>query len=196
MNKGKAATPDPRIGGSGKPASHALAGRDARVGRRSGLARLLLGVDLPGARCAGQAPDFDDVVPGETPEDRAARLETCRVVCTTCPARLACRAASQALPKGGRSGVWAGHVHSSRGGATTMTQPKPTAAELEAVARRVAAELATNAGDRHATTRIIAAAPAEALRLTLHIVVTEVVGPLLTELDSATVESPAPRRSA
>lgn len=82
---------------------------------RSRLGWALLGVDLPGARCTGQAPDFDDVVPGETAADRAARLEACRVVCTTCPARPACRAASQTLPKGGRSGVWAGRIHSSRG---------------------------------------------------------------------------------
>ncbi|GGU61741.1 hypothetical protein GCM10010178_62400 [Lentzea flava] len=82
---------------------------------RSRFTRLLLGVDLPGARCAGQAPDFDDVVPGETPADRAARLEACRAVCTACPARPACRAASQALPKGCRSGVWAGKAYGERG---------------------------------------------------------------------------------
>jgi len=69
----------------------------------------LLGPDLPGASCAGQAPMFDDVVAGESIEDRAHPLALCRKVCDRCPALVPCRAQVAELPAAA-TGVWAGVV--------------------------------------------------------------------------------------
>ncbi len=46
----------------------------------------LLSPSLPGASCTGMAPHFDDVVAGESLEDREARLACAVRVCEHCPA--------------------------------------------------------------------------------------------------------------
>ena len=46
---------------------------------------------LPGARCAGHQPLFDDRVPGETPKQRTERITWAVRECERCPALAACR---------------------------------------------------------------------------------------------------------
>ncbi len=67
-----------------------------------------LSPSLPGASCTGMAPHFDDVVPGESLEDREARLACAVRVCGRCPVFAECRALLADLP--GAAGVWAGVV--------------------------------------------------------------------------------------
>lgn len=69
----------------------------------------LLSPSLPGASCTGMAPHFDDVVPGESLEDREARLACAVRVCEHCPALVPCRALLAELPAAA-TGVWAGVV--------------------------------------------------------------------------------------
>jgi len=68
-----------------------------------------LGPSLPGTSCTGMAPHFDDVVPGESLEDREARLACAVRVCEHCPALVPCRALLAELPAAA-TGVWAGVV--------------------------------------------------------------------------------------
>lgn len=67
----------------------------------------LLGPDLPGARCRGEAPYFDTQVPGETAQERRQRTAVAREICKHCPAHNACRSAIRGIT-GERSGIWAG----------------------------------------------------------------------------------------
>jgi len=61
----------------------------------------LLGPDLPGASCVGQAPMFDgDLLPDESLEDREARLACAVRVCGRCPVFAECRALLAELPRG------------------------------------------------------------------------------------------------
>ncbi len=70
----------------------------------------LLGPDLPGASCVGQAPMFDGgLLPDESLEDREARLACAVRVCGRCPVFTECRALLAELPRGA-AGVWAGVV--------------------------------------------------------------------------------------
>ena len=59
----------------------------------------LLSPSLPGASCTGMAPHFDDVVAGESLEDREARLACAVRVCEHCPALVPCRAQVAELPR-------------------------------------------------------------------------------------------------
>jgi len=68
-----------------------------------------LGPSLPGASCTGMAPHFDDVVAGESLEDRGARLACAVRVCEHCPALVPCRAQVAELPRAA-AGVWGGVV--------------------------------------------------------------------------------------
>ncbi len=68
-----------------------------------------LGPSLPGASCTGMAPHFDDVVAGESLEDREARLAGAVRVCGRCPVFAGCRALLAELPAAA-TGVWAGVV--------------------------------------------------------------------------------------
>lgn len=71
----------------------------------------LLGPDLPGARCRGEAPYFDARVPGEKPRERRQRLTTAHDICNRCPALTACADAILGTPPPERRGVWAGTTY-------------------------------------------------------------------------------------
>lgn len=66
---------------------------------------------LTGAACAGLAPLMDDTVPGETPEQRTARLDRAAVTCRTCSVRIACGIAAS---EHRAIGIWASELHESR----------------------------------------------------------------------------------
>lgn len=70
----------------------------------------LLGPDLPGARCRGEAPYFDAQVPGENAKQRKQRITIAREICKHCPARTACRNAIRGMT-GERLGIWAGTTY-------------------------------------------------------------------------------------
>lgn len=74
----------------------------------------LLGPDLPGARCRGEAPYFDAHVPGEKPRERRKRLTTAHNICHHCPALTACHNAIHNTPKSERRGIWAGTTYDRR----------------------------------------------------------------------------------
>lgn len=64
---------------------------------------------LPRAACRDHWPDFDDRVPGETPEQRAQRLEAAVTVCRGCPELAVCQ--QLPMPRGWHGvGVQAGRV--------------------------------------------------------------------------------------
>jgi hypothetical protein len=46
---------------------------------------------LPAAACWDHWPDFDDRLPGETPERRTQRLESAVAVCRGCPKLAVCQ---------------------------------------------------------------------------------------------------------
>lgn len=82
----------------------------AAAARWSQLARMWaaeLGPALPGAACAGRAPLFDDVLPGETPDARQERHRLAARTCRACPALAVCRDRLPRLPAR-TSGVYAG----------------------------------------------------------------------------------------
>lgn len=41
--------------------------------------------DLPGARCSGKQPDWDEWLPHETPESREPRIARAIATCAGCP---------------------------------------------------------------------------------------------------------------
>ncbi|GAA2887407.1 hypothetical protein GCM10010472_52160 [Pseudonocardia halophobica] len=76
------------------------------------LADLLAGPALPGARCAGLAPEHDvDPLPGETHDQHAARLTRAAARCADCPASTTCAQIAAELPERFRVGIWAGRAH-------------------------------------------------------------------------------------
>lgn len=65
---------------------------------------------LEGAACAGMAPLFDERGENETAAHAEARHHQARTICSRCPVLLNCHAAATDLPKGQRSGIWAGRT--------------------------------------------------------------------------------------
>jgi hypothetical protein len=84
--------------------------RGPTVWRLPAAIEALLGPRLPHRpACAGRAPEFDDQLPGETPDDRDRRVRAAAAVCADCPARHACAVAATDLGREA-SGVWAGQL--------------------------------------------------------------------------------------
>jgi WhiB family redox-sensing transcriptional regulator len=67
----------------------------------------LLGPALPGAACAGHAPQFDAEIDGESPRQRRARIASAAAVCHQCPAQSRCDRIAHHIPA---SGVWAAEL--------------------------------------------------------------------------------------
>lgn len=66
-----------------------------------------LGPSLPQAACHGLAPQFDDLLPGETQTERDQRHRLAVQVCAGCPELPACRELIDQLPPRA-GGVYAG----------------------------------------------------------------------------------------
>lgn len=60
---------------------------------------------LTGALCAGEAPLFDSLIPGETEEERSNRFRWAATICTRCPVAAACE---RAAIEHQAHGIWAG----------------------------------------------------------------------------------------
>ena len=91
-----------------RAAADALA---SRLGRAAADLAELLGPQLERPACAGLAPTFDRDVPGETDDERTARIYRAKGVCARCPVLAACAAAAASLPAESRAGVWAGVLY-------------------------------------------------------------------------------------
>jgi len=85
----------------------------ARILIPADLAAVLRTVpDLDAAACRGMPPLFDDTLPDETEDERAARHRLVRRVCAGCAARPACAIAASRDRQA--SGVWAGRLRHAR----------------------------------------------------------------------------------
>ncbi|WKW97318.1 WhiB family transcriptional regulator [Rhodococcus aetherivorans] len=95
---------------AGLPSRRPAAAAPPTARRKTGLDLIAGLVDprLTGARCAGRAPMFDAEVPGESAEDRAARLAAAAAICRGCPVVGPCRTA--ALEQDHPAGMWAGRL--------------------------------------------------------------------------------------
>lgn len=80
---------------------------------------------LAGALCAGEAPFFDSLIPGETEEERRNRFGRAATICAQCPVAAACE---RAAIEHQAHGIWAGE-HRGRIERAAGTGPRVRARE-------------------------------------------------------------------